>query len=164
MIIKFNGNMNEEQFVKHVETLVKDVLSRAEMKLSEYSIRDAQVGVIFNVGDEPQYLTVEHDGTPEIFTINVKLDKNGEIERTVDNEEQSFHDEFTKAVNRGEESPINKEIESVFNDDDLEKLHTVDAGDLQEVQYKLKGTDDKVVRYYRNGVLVGEALLTKNKE
>lgn len=155
--------MNTEQLLKNIETLVNEVLVRAGMEAKDFAIRDAQVGVLFNVDEEPQYLTVVHDGQPEIFTVNVKLDDNGEIDRTLDNEKESLNDEYTKAVNRGEESPITKEIESVFNDADLEEDKVVDAGDLKEIHYKLKGSDDAVVRYYRNDTLVGEALLKRKK-
>lgn len=166
MIIKFNGTLTKEQLIEHIDTLVSDVLVRAGMTTDDLHIalRDVQLGVLFSADTaNPQYLTVEHDGVPEIFELNVKLKDNGDIERRKDNEKESFKDDFTRAVAKGEGSPITQEIESVFKDEELEEVNTVDAGDLQEVHYNLKDTEDEVVRYYRNGVLVGEALLKRNE-
>lgn len=167
MIIKFNGTMNTEQLVKNIEGIVSDIIERAGIESKDIKITDARVGVLFTADTNPQYLVVTHDDVPEIFEVNVKLNDAGEIDRTVDNEKESFHDDYTRAVANGEESPITEEIESVFDDEDLEQTEVIDAGDLQEVHYKLKdldGTQDTVIRYYRNGVLVGEALAKHKKE
>lgn len=164
MIIKFNGTMDIEQLKNNIETVVSDVLYRAGIESKNIGIRDAQIGVVFNTDQEPQYLTVTHDDVPEVFQVHVKLNEHGEIERSADNEAQSFHDEYTKAITKGGDVPCTTEIPSTFNDEDLEELHTVDAGDLQEVHYKLKDSEDHVVRYYRSGVLVGEACYRANPE
>lgn len=163
MIIKFNGTMDTEQLAKNIESIVSDIIKRAGIESKDIKIKDAQVGVLFTADTNPQYLVVTHDDVPEIFEVNVKLNDAGEIDRTVDNEKESFQDDFTRAVANGEESPITEEIESVFSDEELEQTEIIDAGDLQEIHYKLKDTKDTVIRYYRNGVLVGEAL-AKHKE
>lgn len=163
MIIKFNGTMDIEQLKTNIETVVGDIIRRAGLEGHNIAIKDAQLGVLFNVDTNPQYLTVEHEGVPEIFEVNVKLNDAGEIDRAVDNEKESFHDDYTRAVAKGEEAPVTEEIESVFNDDELEEVEVVDAGDLKEVHYNLKDTEDSVVRYYRNGLLVGEALVKRHK-
>lgn len=163
MIIKFNGSMDLAQLKTNIETIVDDIIRRAGLEGRNIAIKDAQVGILFNTDDTPQYLTVTHDGVPEIFEVNVKLNDEGEIDRTLDNEKESFHDDYTRAVANGETSPIVEEIESVFNDEDLEQVDSIDAGDLKEVHYNVKDTDDVVVRYYRDDLLVGEALVKRKK-
>lgn len=163
MIIKFNGTMTVEQLGKNIETVVADIIERAGIESKEIKIKDAQVGTLFTADTNPQYLVVTHGDVAEIFEVNVKLNTEGEIDRTVDNEKDSFIDDYTRAVAKGEESPITEAIESVFSDEELEQTEVIDAGDLQEIHYKLKDTQDEVIRYYRNNVLVGEALAKRKK-
>lgn len=166
MIIKFNGSMTVDQLSTHIKQITSDIQKRAGIDRCDISVKDVQVGVLFHTqaGEEPQYLTITHDDVPEVFQVNVKLDDNGNIVRSVDNEKESFYDDYTRAINKGEDSPCITEIESVFMDEDLEQLDVVDAGDLKEIRYSVKDSDDIVIRYYRNGILVGEAFLKSKQD
>ena len=156
MIIKFNGETSLNKLSESIKEVVSDIQERAGLDASKIKIKDAQIGVLFKVGSEMNYLSVEHDGQREIFQVNVQLDEKGNIKKKVDNEEESFVDDYTKAISKGLESPATKEIESVFNDEELEKVAEEHGGDLVAIYYKHKVTGEQVIRYFRNGVLVGE--------
>ena len=160
MIIKFNGTMSHEQLARHMATIINDVLVKLEgsnVEVTDTKLRDLQVGVLFTVNGVDQYLTVNHDGLDEPFSVLVKLDENGEIERSKDNKEESFLDDYTKAVAKGEEFRVDP-IESNYNNEELIKIAEVDGGDLIETHYVFKEAclHDVLVQYHREGVLVGE--------
>lgn len=163
MIIKFNGETSLSKLPELVKEVTKDIQERAGIPASKFKIKDAQIGVVFKVGSEMKYMAVEHDGVAEIFQVQVQLDDKGNIKKTVDNEEESFVDEYTRAVAKGLESPVTEEIESVYNLEELEEVARDDAGDLVAVYYNHKETTERVVQYFRNGVLVAE-MGYKNKE
>ena len=104
------------------------------------------------------YLNVEHEGVPEIFKVAVELDEKGNIKKAVDNEKESFMDDYSRARAKGVADSIGRtEIESVYNDSDLDFHREENGGDLVCKYYKHKQTGELVERFYRDGVLVGEA-------
>lgn len=156
MIAKLNGEVSLSKLPEVVKEVVKDIQERAGLPALKFKVKDAQLGLVFKVGDEMHYLTVEHDGLSEIFQVQVQLDEKGNIKKAVDNEESTFIDGYSRAVAQGLESPAVEEIESVYNIADLEEVSKEDAGDLVAIQYSHKETKERVVQYFRNDVLVGE--------
>ena len=128
MIIKLHG----ETSIKNLPNIIKDLIT------------DIQV----RAGIDP---------ASSITLKDVELDEAGNIKGKKDNEEESFLDEYSRAVALGLESPTTEEIESVYTDDDLAEVSFEVGGDLKAIHYKHKTEEGLfVVRYYRNGVLVGE--------
>lgn len=157
MIIKLHGETSINKLGKIVKEVVTDIQARAGIEETKFTLKDTEIGVLFNVNGEKKQITVEHDGVQEMFVVHVELDEKGNIKRTKDNEEESFLDEYSKAIAQGLESPTTEEIESVFNDEDLVEFDSESGGDLVAIHYKHKIEEGLfVVRYYRNGVLVGE--------
>lgn len=157
MIIKFNGEISLEQLPKMVEMVVNNIIEKADLKYKNYTIKDAELGIVFDVEGEKRFLTVEHDGIVETFKTIVELGEDGDVKRSKDNEEESFLDDYSRAIAKGEPSPTTKEIESVFNDEDLEFLSSESGGDLVAYIYRhLKEEGLFVMRYFRNNILVGE--------
>ena len=102
-------------------------------------------------------LSSEVYGVIEPFVVHVELDEKGNVKRTKDNEEESFLDDYSRAIAKGLESPTIQEIMSVYNDEDLDCFDSESGGDLVAYHYKHRIEKDlKVIRYYRNVVLVGE--------
>lgn len=156
MIIKLHGETSLNKLPKILKEVITDIQNRAGIDESKFTIKDAEIGILFNVNGEKMYLTVEHDGLKEIFNVHVELDEKGNIKTKKDNEEESFVDEYSRAVAKGLENPVTKEIESVYNDEFLKEVSRNDVGDLVEIQYIEILTGETVYRYYRNGVLIGE--------
>ena len=155
MIIKING----ETTVNKLPNIIKEVAGTIQERMGadhKIKIKNAEIGVVAMVEGEPMYFKVEHDGIEEILTINVQLDKKGNILKTVDNEKESFLDDYSKAVAKGIDCIKNEPIESVYNMEDLQLEHVEDGGDIQGRYYVHKVTNERVIQYYRNGVLVGE--------
>ncbi len=165
MIVKLHGETSLNKLPKIIKGIVSDVQARAGVPDAKFTIKDVEVGILFNVEGEKSYLSVTHDGVAEPFKVHVKLDKNGDIDTTVDNEKESFLDDYSRAVAKGEQSPAGHDpIESIFNDDDLKEVHEEDGGDLVAKYYEHTKEDLLVVRYFRNGVLVGESGYKKKLE
>lgn len=165
MIIKVHGETSMNKLPKTLKEVVADVQARAGIPDAKFIIKDAEVGILFNVEGEKNFLSVTHDGVAEPFKVHVKLDKKGNVDTTVDNEKESFLDDYSRAVAKGEQPQAGYEpIESVFNDDALEEVHEENGGDLVAKYYEHKKEDLLVVRYFRNGVLVGESGYKKNVE
>lgn len=156
MIIKFNGETSLSKLPELIKEITKDIQERAGIPASKFKVKDAQVGLVFKVGNEMKYMAVEHDGVAEIFQVNVQLDEKGNIKKTVDNEEESFVDEYSKAVAKGLESPVVEEIESVYDSEELVEVARDDAGDLVAIYFEHIETKETVVQYFRNGILVAE--------
>ena len=165
MIIKFNGETSINKLGKMIQEVATDIQQRAGLeKGTKLKVKDCQIGVVFEVNGEMNFLNVEHDGLKEMFQVNVELDKKGNISKTVDNEEESFQDDYTRSVIKGMENPLTEEIPSVYNNEDLEFYFEENGGDLVERRYKHKETGETVLRYYRNEILVGEMGYTPKKE
>lgn len=156
MIIKFNGETSLSKLPELIKGITKDIQERAGIPASKFKVKDAQIGLVFKFGNEMKYMVVEHDGVAEIFQVNVQLDEKGNIKKTVDNEEESFTDEYTRAVTKGLECPVDKEIDSVYNADELKEVNREDVGDLVAIYFEHKESKEKVVQYFRNGTLVAE--------
>lgn len=166
MIVKFHGSQTLAQFIENLGAVVNDIKGRADLTTEEKDIKlkDVQVGVTFNIGGTDSFLEVNHGDIAEVFTVNVKLDEAGQIDVTKDNEKETFLDDYTRAIAKGEEVEY-QEIESVYDDDMLVWEKTNDGGDIKEVIYTDAPTGHRVVRYYKNDVLVGEcAYTTENAE
>lgn len=165
MIMKLHGETSLNKLPKIIKEVVADVQARAGIPDAKFTVKDVEVGILFNVEGEKNFLSVTHKGVAEPFKVHVKLDQKGNVDMTVDNEKESFLDDFSRAVAKGEDSPAGHEpIESVFEDADLEEVHEEDGGDLVAKYYQHKKEDLLVVRYFRNGVLVGESGYKKKQE
>lgn len=165
MIIKFNGETSINKLGRLIQEVAEIIQEKAGLeKGTKIKVKDCQIGVLFEVNGEMNYLNVEHEGIKEIFQVNVELDKKGNIVKAVDNEEESFQDNYTRSVLKGLKSPAVGEIESVFNDEDLEFVSEINGGDLVEKTYNHKVTKEVVIRYYRNGILIGELGFKPKKE
>lgn len=165
MIIKFNGETSINKLGKLIQEVVKNIQERAGLDSdTNIKVKDCQIGVVFEVNGEMNFLNVEHEGIKEIFQVNVQLDSRGNITKAVDNEEESFQDEYTRSILKGLESPAVKEIESVYNTEDLEFKSEENGGDLVEKRYIHTKTGEVVLRYYRNEILVGEMGYKEKKE
>lgn len=156
MIIKFHGETSPNKLQKMIKEIVSDIQTRAEIEESKFTLKDVEVGILFNVNGEKMMLSSEIDGVKEPFKVHVQLDEKGNIKAKKDNENESFADEYEKAVARGFASPDYSEIKSVFLDVDLEFIDEVKAGDMTAKHYRHRITRESVVRYYKNGILVGE--------
>lgn len=164
MIIKFYGEMTLQQLGCHLYEVIRDISKRADLGIDAngVKVRDIQLGAVFNINGEHQYLTVDHDGLNEIFQVNVQLDKDGEIKKAVDNEKESFLDEYSKAVAKGEEKEYSV-IESVYDSADLIQIDELNGGDIVEKTFKHAVTEETVIQYYKNGKLIGEMGMAENE-
>lgn len=161
MIIKLYGETSLNKLPKILREVITDIQGRAGIEESKFTLKDLEVGILFNVNGEKMMLSSEIEGIVEPFKVFVELDEKGNIKNKKDNEEETFQDDYTRAIAKGLENPLNKEIDSVYNDKDLEFDFEEVGGDLVAKYYTVKETGDKVVRYYRSGVLVGEIGLKK---
>lgn len=163
MIIKFNGTQNLFNFVKNLHEILDDIQERAGLEEQPFKLRDVQVGIVFGEEGNEQYLTVSHDDIPEVFQVQVQLNEAGQIDIQKDNQEETFMDDYSRALAKGEESHLVDEIQSVFEDSELEEIDRIACGDIEEVIYSsVDGLE--VHRYYRNNVLVVEsAIKPQNK-
>lgn len=158
MIIKFNGSQTLSDFVDNIHYVVSDIIERSGLSDSvkdTFKLKDMEVGVTLNVEGKEQFLEVTHGGMSEVFKINVKLKKDGTIDFSKDNENESFLDDYTRSLAIGEEK-VYEEINSVYNDENLKFINKTDGGDIVECVYKDILTNDTVIRYYKENVLVGE--------
>lgn len=156
MVIKFYGETNLNKLSKLIKEVVTDIQQRAGIEEAKFSLKDAEIGVMFDVKGEKMMLSSEIDGVVEPFRVCVQLDEKGDIYKKKDNEEESFLDDYQRAVAKGLESPTTDSIKTVFNDEDLIQEHEEAGGDLVAKYYINTATGEKVIRYYRNDILVGE--------
>ena len=155
MIIKFKGETSLKQMGQMLPEIIKDTQQRAGIETADFLLKDVEIGVVFNIAGEKQFLAVEHEGLKETFTLVVQLDKQGNVVTKKDNEEETFMDKFERAVAKGEEVEY-KEIESAYSDNDLVLETETYGGDMVCKTYRHIGTEEKVFRYYKNNILVGE--------
>lgn len=163
MIIKLHGETSLNKLGKIIKEVAEDIQARAGLESAKFKVRDCEIGISFIVDGESKSINVEHDGLKEMFKVHVKLDEKGNIDFTKDNEEESFLDGYTQSVLKDGEPVGTEEIESVFFDDELEFLEEENGGDLVAKYYKDLKEDLLVIRYYRNGILVGESAFKKGK-
>lgn len=158
MIIKLHGETSLPKLPKVLREVIDNIQERAGLSADKIRVKDVQVGVVLTVEGEEKIISVTHDNVTEMFQVHVKLDKKGDISMSKDNEEESFLDDYSKAIAKGEQpSAGTEEIESSFDDADLEFLYEENGGDLVAEYFRNKKEDMNVIRYYRNGVLVGES-------
>lgn len=156
MIIKLHGETSLNKLPKILKEVITDIQKRANIEETKFSVKDAELGILFTVNGEKMMLSSEIDGVIEPFKVHVELDAKGNVVKKKDNEEESLLDDYSRAIAKGLESPTTEEIESVFNDEDLIQEHEESGGDLVAKYYKNIATGEHVIRYYRNGILVGE--------
>lgn len=155
MKIILDGKTTLTKLPKILKEIITEVQAKAGVESAPVKLDKAELVFTFMVNGEPQYVTVNHDGVVELFTVAVKLDEKGNIERAVNNEYESFLDEYTRATAKGEIKEY-EVIQSTFKDEELETVRVNDGGDIQEIIYRHIETGDTVVRYVKNGELVGE--------
>lgn len=155
MKIILDGKTTLTKLPKILREILTEVQARTGIENAPIKLDKAELTFTFNVNGEAQYLTVNHDGVAELFTVAVKLDNKGNIERAVNNENETFLDEYSRAVAKGEIKEY-EVIQSSYGDEELETVRVNDGGDIQEIIYRHVETGDTVVRYIKNGDLVGE--------
>jgi len=155
MKIILDGKTTITKLPKVLKEAVSEVQARIGVDNAPVKIDRAEIVLAFKVNGEEQYATVVHEGVQELFTVAIKLDEKGNVVKAVDNENESFLDDYSRAVAKGETKEY-EVIESVFKDEELELVRTNDGGDIQEIIYRHKVSGDTVVRYIKNGELVGE--------
>lgn len=156
MIIKLHGETSLNKLPKILKEVISDIQNRAGIEESKFTIKDAEIGILFNVNGEKMFLSVEHEGIKETFNVHVELDEKGNIKNKKDNEAETFADDYSRAIAKGFDATITEEIESSYKDEFLVEEERTDAGDLVEIKYKEIITGETVFRYYRNGILIGE--------
>lgn len=155
MKIILDGKTTLTKLPKILKEIITEVQAKAGVESAPVKLDKAELVFTFMVNGEPQYVTVNHDGVPELFTVAVKLDEKGNIERAVNNENETFLDEYTRAMAKGETKEY-EVIQSSYKDEELETVRVNDGGDIQEIIYRHIETSNTVVRYIKNGDLVGE--------
>ena len=156
MIIKFHGETSPNKLTNMLKEIIEDIEKRTGIEGTKYTLKDVEVGVLFNVNGEKMMLSSEIDGVKETFKVHVQLDEKGNVKLKKDNEHESFSDEYAKAVAKGFKAESEEEIESNFKDEELEIIGEEVGGDLKEVHYVHKKTDEHVLRYFRKEKLIGE--------
>lgn len=164
MIVKLHGETSLDKLSNILKEVISDIQNRAGIEESKFTIKDAEIGILFNVNGEKMFLSVEHEGLKETFNVHVELDEKGNIKNKKDNEEESFADDYSRAVAKGLENPVTEEIESSYKDEFLVEEERTDVGDLVSIKYTEVITGETVYRYYRNGILIGEIGFKKRKE
>jgi hypothetical protein len=155
MKIILDGKTTLTKLPKILKEIITEVQAKAGVESAPVKLDKAELVFTFMVNGEPQYVTVNHDGVPELFTVAVRLDEKGNIERAVNNENETFLDEYTRAMAKGETKEY-EVIQSSYKDEELETVRVNDGGDIQEIIYRHIETGNTVVRYIKNGDLVGE--------
>ena len=157
MIIKLHGETSLNKLPKIIKEVVGNISEKNGLEADKVVVKDAEIGILFVVGKEKHFLSVTHDEVSEMFQVHVKLDNKGNIDLQKDNEKESFLDDYTKAISRNEQPKAGTEqIESVFKDEDLIFIGEENGGDLVAEHFRHKTEAMNVIRYYRNGILVGE--------
>ena len=156
MKIMLKGQTSPTKAIKHIKDTINEVLEHSGLPTgASFKLEDLECKVVFTVDGEQHYLTVNHEGLTELFTLLVKLDKKGNREKCFNNDKKSFNDDFTRSVVNGEEKTY-PAIVSVYKDEDLKEVGVTDGGDIREVVYTHKLTGERVIRYYKNNSLIGE--------
>lgn len=155
MKIILEGKTTLTKLPKVLKEVLTEVKEKTGLVDAPVKLDRAELVFTFKVNGEEQYATVDHEGIKELFTVAVKLDEKGNIEKSVNNENESFLDEYTRATAKGETKEY-EIIQSEYSDTELETIRVNDGGDIQEIIYRHIETGDTVVRYIKNGNLVGE--------
>lgn len=155
MKIILDGKTTLTKLPKILKEIITEVQAKAGVESAPVKLDKAELVFTFMVNGEPQYVTVNHDEVPELFTVAVRLDEKGNIERAVNNENETFLDEYTRAMAKGETKEY-EVIQSSYKDEELETVRVNDGGDIREIIYRHIETGNTVVRYIKNGDLVGE--------
>lgn len=155
MKIILDGKASLTKLPQILKEILTEVQAKTGIENAPIKLDKAELTFTFNVNGEAQYLTVNHDGVAELFTVAVKLDDKGNIKKAVNNEKESFLDEYIRAMVKGESKEY-EVIETSYKDEELETIRVNDGGDIQEIIYRHKETGYTVVRYIKNEELVGE--------
>ncbi len=94
MKIILDGKTTLTKLPKILKEIIAEVQAKTGIGNAPVKLERAELNITFKVNGEEQYLTVNHDEIPELFTVAVKLDDKGNIEKAVHNENESFLDEM----------------------------------------------------------------------
>lgn len=161
MIVKLNGQTSMNKLNKVVREVVGDIQERAGLQGASFRVKDVQMGIVFNIDGEEQFLNITHDGVEEVFQVYVALDDKGNIKKQSDNEKESFMDKYSRAVASGKDTEY-EPITSVFDPTDLHLLATEEAYDMTTQHLIHEEKRLYVTQYYKRGVLVGELAFTSD--
>lgn len=165
MKIIITGEMSPMTLVDKIKQVAVETAQKLEaeqdVKLNGFKIHEAEVTVKYDIEgvDEPQVLTIEHHaGHPELFTWLL----DAETGEKSSNEGESQYDEYTVAKSKGEDVQF-KEIESIFNPEDLLLDNVEEFGDMAKETYNhVDGS--KVMQIRQGGKLIQEMTLIEKKE
>lgn len=167
MFIKFNGEMSIEQLIPNLMEVVGTVSEKVKFpKGTKLLLQDVTIKVVMDVNGEHLYATVDREvngeTATEMLAFELKLGNDGNIIKSLDNEEASFYDDKTIAKALGKDY-IYTTIETAFSEDQLELLDEFkfDEGneELKVCVYRIKESGKGLVQYYKGGKLVGETTM-----
>lgn len=163
MKLVFKGKCSANQLSKRITEVVADIVARTGItEDAKIIIENAELNVIFKVGNEESYLTVPREingqEVQDIFTVTVPLTEKGTIKATLDNEEESLVDDKTLAEANGIEYEYS-EIESDYEESELIYIDTFGDDVAKSVRYSIVGTELELIRFYKGEKLVGEQIV-----
>lgn len=140
-----------------IKEIVADIMERANIpQNTKFKVKDLSCNISFMVDGVENGLTVTHNGNQEMFTVMAKIDSKGNVEKAVNNEKESFIDDYTKSVITGEEKEYKEFIKSEYDAKDLVFVNELCVEDKKEVVYKHEGLNTYVLQYFVGDKLVGE--------
>lgn len=161
MRVQTKGKVRVDNIENMLKGIILETLEKAELRLDiDFKIQDLSCDVVFNINDTEQKITVNHGGLEEIFTVAVAVDETGDIIKASSNEKKSFIDEYVRREMIGQTKEYDT-IESEYDMEDLQELDVNMVDDIKEVVYQIKGSDKKLIQYYKKDNLVGEVFLEK---
>lgn len=148
MILKFKGETSINKLKKHIADVVANICEQGGLSPDKITVKDAEVGILFEVDGVKNGLQVKHNNIDELFTVVVQLDEKGNIKASEDNSKKTFIDEYTQTIAKGlvKEYPT---IESKFKDQDLQYSRKEVVDDIITKEYLIKNSDDILIRYYK---------------
>lgn len=169
MQIHIQGLADAGLMQENAAKVLADLIERLEIpEETKFFIEDLSFKVAFELNGQLQYASITREigeeKMPEMFQVAVKLDKEGNIVYTADNEEESFHDPYTLAQAAGVEYEY-QGIESMYSNDDLEVISYLESSEDEDqkvvaARYKIKGDDEYIlIRYFKGEKLVAEKLV-----
>lgn len=156
MRLQTKGKTSVNKVTKIIKEVVAETLTKANIVDElKYKVENFSCDIVFIVDGAEQKITVKHNGLDEIFTVGVALDNKGNITKTADNEKESYVDKYTASEITGQPMEL-ESICSQYAEDEVEEISRVTEGGAAEVTYKIKATDETLIRYYKDDKLVGE--------
>lgn len=111
--------------------------------------------------EDLQQITVQHHEQPELLTVIVDIDDDGNIKSIADNDEKSLYSEEMIAIMNGDICKDFQEINTTINFDDVDLYGTIVIGNFELKVFQCK-SDSNVVwdQYFQNGKLIQEVQVT----